>query len=563
MPSKAFVGSLELTLTQQTPDPAAEIWYTTDRADPTTVESATNIKYTGPITISATQMIRARVFTPGLLPGESDAQCYLLLDTTSMDFSSPIPVVAITTFGSNPLSVADNVDVPAYMWVWEPQADAQGDMRSRLLDLPTLATRVAVDRRGSSTGGNPKMNLNVEARKSHDDEDKNIVMLGMPPGSDWVFHAPWQFDRTLIHNRLAMAMSNVMGRYASRSELAEVLIDVTQNALSIGTGAAGDYYGVYNIMEKIRHDKNRVRITKLGMYDNGPLEKTGGYIWKVDRVDTGDTGFGAGGQSFAYYYPKEIEIKEPQRDPQKQYLTSFLNGVNTAINSATYTDPVTGYAAWIDVPAAIDHHLENVWTFNVDALRLSGYMHKDRDVVMNGVQTRSKLIYGPQWDFDRTLDSTDGRDANPVTWRSTVPDLGTDFFNYPWWFKLFGDIDFYQKYIDRWVELRRGVYSQQAVNALIDELNAPLLNPTDPAANGEAVARDLRRWGQVKRGGLVPYPAIPGGGPPFTATYPATQAGEIQRMKDWLQVRANFFDSQWVAPVTATPDQGNIARAQR
>jgi hypothetical protein len=70
--------------------------------------------------------------------------------------------------------------------------------------------------------------------------------------------------------------------------------------------------------------------------------------------------------------------------------------------------------------------------------------------------------------------------------------------------------------------------------------------------------RDLTRWGQSKRGGSVNYPAPPGG-TVFTATYPATQAGEIQRMKDWLQVRANFFDSQWVKPVTATPDQGTVA----
>ena len=28
--------------------------------------------------------------------------------------------------------------------------------------------------------------------------------------------------------------------------------------------------------------------------------------------------------------------------------------------------------------ASVDHHLLNVWTFNVDTLRLSGYMNKDR-----------------------------------------------------------------------------------------------------------------------------------------------------------------------------------------
>ena len=70
-----------------------------------TVESATNIKYTGPrLPSSATaKMIRARVFTPDLLPGESDAQCYLLLDNSSVNFSAAMPVVAITTFGSESL----------------------------------------------------------------------------------------------------------------------------------------------------------------------------------------------------------------------------------------------------------------------------------------------------------------------------------------------------------------------------------------------------------------------------------------------------------------------------
>jgi hypothetical protein len=217
-----------------------------------------------------------------------------------------------------------------------------------------------------------------------------------------------------------------------------------------------------------------------------------------------------------------------------------------ALQSPTWNNPDTGYAAWLDVPACIDHHLINVWCFNVDALRLSGYWYKERG---------AKLAAGPVWDFDRALSSTDGRDANPATWRSQSGDLGTDFFNFPWWNRLFADIDFYQKYIDRWQELRRGALSQANVEALIDALAATVPD--------EAVARDVVRLGlftsppsaPIKRSWTRPFA-------PFN-TIAASQAAEIQRLKDYLQQRANFFDTQWVGPVTLTPNGGNVAPGQQ
>ena len=83
---------------------------------------------------------------------------------------------------------------------------------------------------------------------------------------------------------------------------------------------------------------------------------------------------------------------------------------------------------------------------------LSGYFYKPRD---------GKLTFGPLWDFDRALGSTDGRDNNPRVWRSASPDYGTDMFNSdpifsnPWYSQMFRDPDFWQRWIDRWQELRR------------------------------------------------------------------------------------------------------------
>jgi len=530
VPSRTFMTPLTVTLSLETADPNAEIRYTTTGAVP--IVSST--LYTGPITVSTTQTIRARVFSPGLLPGESGEATYLLLDANSNNFSSAIPIIVLTNFGAGQ-PPADG-DQRSYMWVFEPGTDG----RARLSNEPTLSTRTVIDRRGSSTLNNPKYNLNVEARKARDDDDRNITLLGMPPGSDYVFYAPWDFDHALLRNAFAYGLSNSIGRYAPRTRMAEVFIDTDAGALTFTNAASGNYFGVYNVMEKIRRDPARVNVTKLNMYDNGPVAKTGGIIVKVDRKDAGDSGFvtpheapGAGPltNGFAYYQPREIELRAPQRQPQQQEIVSYLTAMDTTSFGANFKDPVNGFRKYVDVPAAIDHHLLNVWPMNVDAMRLSGYLHRDRG---------GKIVYGPVWDYDRTLESTDGRDDNPATWRSAVGDQGTDFFNYTWWGRWFQDIDFYQLYIDRWQQLRRNEFSPNAVNALLDSLNN--------AIGAEAVANDLKRWNQAKR----PWTS------PFTGQAFTGQTAEIQRIKDWLQQRANFMDSQWVGPVAAAPNEGPI-----
>ena len=521
--SQSFTGTLKLTISQEVGDPGAEIRYTTTGAVPTKASTL----YTAPINVTTTQMIRARIFKTGLLPGETETQSYLLRDATTTSFSSTMPIIVIWNFNQG--QPPDIGDQPGFIWVWEPAAP---DNRARLTNVPTLTARIAIDRRGSSTLGNPKYNLNMEARRARDDDDRAVSLLGMPDGSDYVVSGPFDFDHTEIHNPFVYALSNQIGRYAPATRQAEVFMKVTVGALNF-SGTGNDYYGIYNIMEKIRRDKNRVNIHNLDTYDNDAVGKTGGFIWKVDRLDSGDSGFNAGGQGMAYYYPKEIQVKSPQRDPQEQFLTTYMNNFNTALQSATWNNPTTGYAAYLDIPEAIDHHLLNLWPMNVDAFRLSGYWHKERG---------GKLIAGPVWDFDRTMFcANDSRADIPSAWIGGGD--GTPFFTYTWWNRLFADIEFYQKYIDRWQSLRRGAFSPENINALIDSLNGQM--------SAEAINRDLARWGQAKRAWTRPFS-------PFTAM-PGTQSAEIQRMKDWLVQRANFFDSQWVGPVNASIAEGNVA----
>lgn len=513
-------------------------WFTSPRTL-VDVPDINSLPYTGPLTISATQMVRARVFRTGLLPGATATECFLRLETNARTFSSTMPIAVLSTFGVVfPTDPGGDIDIPSFLWVWEP---APPDNRARFTNPPTLTGRTLVDKRGSSTFGNPKASINLETRQPWDEDERKISLLGMPVESDWVFHAPYSFDRSLLHNPLVYAMSNAIGRYAVRNRMAEVFMDTTGLGLNFPGGATGDYFGVYNVMEKIRRDPNRVDIERLDTYDNDAIAKTGGYIYKVDRRDPGDAGFTIGAQtSLCYYYPKERELIAPQRDPQEQFLLSYLNSFNTKLQSATWRDPLLGYATHLDVPAAVDHHLLNVWSFNVDALRLSGYWTKDRD---------GKTYPGPLWDFDRALSSTDGRDLNPAVWRSQTSDQGTDFFNYTWWNRLFLDADFYQQYIDRWQDLRAGPLSQARIEALIDSLNAEI--------SAEAINRDLARWGQSKREWRRPFAA------PENNFIAASQAAEVQRIKDYLRQRADFMNTQWVPRITASVPAGFVTSGTR
>ena len=128
---------------------------------------------------------------------------------------------------------------------------------------------------------------------------------------------------------------------------------------------------------------------------------------------------------------------------------SVLNGVN-------YRDPINGYRAYVDVDSWIDHSILNVLACNVDALRLSAYFYKER---------QGKIGYGPIWDFDRALGSTDGRDATPRGWGSSG---GNEFFSYPWWSRVFSDVDFWQVWVDRWQDLRGAQFAWTNLNALMD-----------------------------------------------------------------------------------------------
>jgi hypothetical protein len=491
--SQTYRGALTLSLS--TTNPAAAIVYTTDGSIPTQASP----RYTGPLVLTNAVQVRALSLQTGLLPGPVRSETFIPLSDGAAGFTSDLPVLLIHHFDRGRPS--PDTESFAHVQLFEP--DSTG--RTSLTNLPTLTSRAGIAARGSSTEGNSKVSMKLEFQ----DEfgfGRALGPLGMPADPDWVLYAPNNFEPILIHNPFAHQLSRDIGRYSPRTRFVEVYFAQK----GFGPVPANQYFGIYVLEEKIKLDRNRVEAPELAPGIRNPPEVTGGYLMKIDRPDPGDWGFWAAFQSIQYVDPKEEEMLQPDRERQRVWLQDHMDAFGNALHGPDFRDPIKGYRAYIDVGSWIDHHLLNVLTFNVDALRLSAYFYKQRD---------GKLHFGPLWDFDRALYSTDGRDANPRTWRSKTSDGGTDFFNYTWWGQLFTDPDFHQQYIDRYQDLRRSHFSGTNLWRLVDDLTGQVL---------KAQPREQARWYITPRGG----------------SYQA----EIRYLKTWLTNRLDFMDRQFVRP---------------
>jgi hypothetical protein len=553
-----FISPFSLTLSTA---PGATIRYTIGGA----VVTNGSPLYTGPLNIATSSVVRARTFQTGLLPGPSRTEGFLQLTNTAANWSSDLPVVILHTFGNTTISGgAGAPDTPANVTIIEPDLITG---RTRLTDPPVISTRAGINLRGSSTQGIAKRNLAVEYWDEAN-ADREIETLEMPAESDWVLYPPNGFDHPLIHNSFIYEASRQVGRYAPRTRFVELFYKAEGQANGpIETNTS--YFGVYILTEKIKRDNNRVNIPNLDAADTNSPAVTGGYLFLINtgRIDANERaayvspGFIASAlgpnppspgiqQEIIYQDPEGPEIRTAPRRPQESYITNYLRQFAMALTNVSFTNLQTGYNAYIDVDSWIDHHILNVLARNVDAIRLSGYFFKDRD---------KKIEFGPIWDFDRAMGTGKPSEAdigyrsyNPREWlNQAAGDRGTDFFRYQthqWWGRLFEDVDFWQKYIDRWVKLRRTHFTTNSLFDIIDRQVAEIL---------EAQTRENRRWAGGGSGGTSPRSGtVTANG--YTFTFDGTYLDEIRFLKTWLTERMDFIDTNFLAAPRFSIPEGRV-----
>lgn len=514
---------------------SAQVRYTTDGNMPT----PSSPLYSSAIPVRTTTQVRARAFEPGLLPGPPSSEVYLQIGSSLAGFTSDLPIVVLHNFGAGSIPSSSAILRQLVgVAIFEP--DATG--RSSLTNMATLSARAGINIRGSSTQGFPKASYRLEFWDEFGD-GKDRAVLGMPEEEDWILYAPNLFDVPLIHNPFAFRLSRDVGRYAPRTRMVEVFVNTTGGSVN-GPVPSGHYRGVYVLSENIKRGPDRVAIERLAPEHTQPPELTGGYLLKIDRRDSDEREFNAAGLNIIYRYPNGLEMVTPQRSAQASYIRDYFNAFYAALTGPTPGDPLSGYEAYIDVESWIDHHLLNVIPMNVDALRLSAYFHKGRE---------GRIEMGPIWDFDRSMGTSKGGDTrafNPENWRGQTWDEGTDFFNSspvfsnPWYHRLFREIDFWQRYIDRYQLLRESVLSKSHIFGIVDSLADELR---------EAQPREVARWGGSGGSDTSPRFGIHSFNG-YAHDFPGTFQGEIDFMKRWLSDRLDFIDDNFLPrPVSSHP----------
>src|SRR6185503_20090276 len=114
---------------------------------------------------------------------------------------------------------------------------------------------------------------------------------------------------------------------------------------------------------------------------------------------------------------------------QKNYLSTWFGQMATVLFGASYTNPVSGYAQYLDVDSFIDHYFIVEIPKNIDGYRLSNFYHKDR----NG-----KLKEGPIWDWNLSFGNANYLDGGKTN-LFYAPSVGDA--DYLWYRRMFSDPD--------------------------------------------------------------------------------------------------------------------------
>ncbi len=510
-----FFGSQTIELAVEDVAPTLEVRYTLDGTQPTQESEL----YTGPFAIEESAMLQARTFDtlplPNFEPSNITNGTFFILDEELRERTSDMPLMIVDTLGQGiPGDSSNDLRESNVVLFDVHRATGRSALEGGIVDY---LGRGGVRDRGSSTAGQPKPNMTFETwgpDGSTPDDDFDASLLGLPADSDWVLHAPFNFDRALMRNQLSYELSNQMGMWASHSRFVEVYLNRR------GEVNERDYAGVYVLQEKIRQGPHRVDIAELGPDHTQEPEVSGGYIWKVDRPDPDAPGFTAGEQAMNWVYPKSplsttARPEQMATPEQEAWATAYIDAFNATLEEPDINDP-EGYTKYIEVNSWIDQHLINTMMWNVDAFVLSAFFHKDRD---------GKLAYGPLWDFDRAAGSPDGRDDSPFLWRNF-------FTNQRWFTRLFRDPGFWQLYVDRWQMWRRTVLSDENISMLIDQY-------ADEAR--ESAERNFAKWSQIA-------PRSSPSGQYESGKLDGSYQGEVEHLRKWMLDRTKFMDGNFTGP---------------
>jgi hypothetical protein len=529
-PRGLFTNAFTLTLSAA--DPAAVIVFTLNGSTPSATNGAI---YSAALTITNTTRLRAVAIVSNQTSRITGAS-YIKLANDLAGYTSSLPIMVIENFGAGTIpqkgwnsTGAGIKQVPRQSAVWATFDRLAG--ASSLTNPPQMFSDIAIRGRGAFSSTWRQKPYSVEA-VNQDGGEREVSPLGMPEHADWVLYFPDPDDNkdpSLLFNTFAYELSENTGHYAVRFRWVEAFINEDGGDLRLA-----DRRGVYAIMEKVSRGKDRLDFQKLS--DDGT---TGTWLLNLNRMDPEpETGWPAeNGATQPWFFhtagPNRILQTPPNSqvvgDDEPQQSNGYLNfdnpngyTINTnqraAIenwfkefedvlwNNAIWLHPVNGYRKYLDPVDFADYFVLNTLTRNGDGLLISMFPWKGDD---------GKLRMGPAWDFNWNAYYISGAATGTLLHR---PDR-------LWYRRLFADLDFYQLYIDRWWDMRRGAMSNAGMDAIIDGQMTDI-TPAKAVLNGLASE--------------------------------AVWTNRLAQMKAWLKDRANWIDSNYLRPPAFNVNGGEV-----
>ena len=207
-------------------------------------------------------------------------------------------------------------------------------------------------------------------------------VLGMPKHKKWVLISNYR-DKTLLRNNVAWWISSHLPgiKYTPRFQHAELILN-------------GRHRGVYQVVEQVRIDNDRVDINEMKPTDTEGEAITGGYLIELDRMSD-DTDQWRWVLPYLQGGAHQANIKKPKIDESNQaqhdYIKDYLFKVDKLLGTSEDMEYVM--ETYIDMPS---------WAAQWLVFELSGtpepngpsswYTFKDKN--------DDKWYCGPPWDFD-------------------------------------------------------------------------------------------------------------------------------------------------------------------
>jgi hypothetical protein len=367
--------------------------------------------------------------------------------------SSNLPIVKIYTKGQQ---ILDDPKIDAHMGIIYNEDGVENNV---IDSANNFYGTIGIEIRGQSTQLYPKKSFGFETRDSLG-QNLNVSLLGMPEENDWILYAPYA-DKSLLRNVFTFEIAKKLKRYSSKTVLCELIIN-------------DEYQGIYVLMEKIKRDENRVDIAKLKVEETSGDDLTGGYIFKVDKIDPdyveGYSGFkstpnptypNAMDITYQYVYPKAEDLAIEQNNYLKEYI---IEAEKTLIHY-NFSNPNEGYNKYLNTGSFVDFLLISELCKGVDKYRYSTYFHKKKE--SNG----NEIFAGPIWDFNFAYANVDywpfGLEAEGWLYHQVESHDWSIMF---WWKRLMED-DFFESLVtSRWKELRQNEFSNENLAATFDSL---------------------------------------------------------------------------------------------